>query len=391
MNASQVVMFLVTLGLGCLLGVYGRALVTKIKKPVSQDENVKHRLQLFLDSYSDDALDQFIRSLELTPETLPLHISIGKHFRTQGEVDRAIFMHQNLMAHPELSDKLSERVVYELAKDYQAAGLYDRAEALFKQLLNSKSYGLKSRKLLLNIFEREQDWQDAIGAASAIDLKRHPEFRVRLAQYHCELAEMHRQSRAVLDARQQLLHALSIDKACVRAYLELAKLERDQANYRQAIHYLRELVALSPADISLALPLFFECSRESDSFDQYQTYLQKVYQQTAQIQIVLAIVQVMQAQGHIQEADEYLSAKLSQAPSMPVLNALLQGRKAASHGVEASPLLALVTELAFKVQKDKAAYQCVQCGFSGQQLHWMCPSCKNWQSIKPVVEYETTA
>jgi len=382
-------LFILALALGWFLGFHSKQTRSRQEAALPRGEGVKHRLQLFLDSYTDDALDQFLHSLEVSPETLGLHISIGKHFRTQGEVEKAILVHQNLMSHPELSDQVSEPVVYELAKDYLVAGLYDRAEALLKQLLDSKAFRLKSRKLLLDIYERERDWDDAVSVGLTIDLKKNPEFKTRLAHYCCEIAEDERRNRALVDARRSLAKALSFDKTCVRAYLELAKLERDQGNYRASIKQLRELVALSPADTSLALPLLFECSEASDSFENYQSYLEHVYHQTGQVNVMLAIVEALLAQDKHDEAYQFLEAEALKSPSVSALDALLKHRAELEQGMS-EQTLTVMTEVIAKVRSDKAAYQCIQCGFSGQHLHWMCPSCKSWQTIKPLIEYETS-
>jgi len=31
------------------------------------------------------------------------------------------------------------------------------------------------------------------------------------------------------------------------------------------------------------------------------------------------------------------------------------------------------------------SYRCVECGYSGHSLIWLCPSCRTWGSIKPIV------
>ncbi len=31
-----------------------------------------------------------------------------------------------------------------------------------------------------------------------------------------------------------------------------------------------------------------------------------------------------------------------------------------------------------------ARYKCDNCGFVGKFLHWRCPSCKKWSSVKPI-------
>lgn len=104
---------LLAIAIGWLLGRNPQAFkkIQSAERPLN-----KHPLQLLFDSYNDEALDEFIHSLEVKPETLNLHLSIGKHFRQEGEVDKAILVHQNLLAHPQLSTKNSAPIIYELAK-----------------------------------------------------------------------------------------------------------------------------------------------------------------------------------------------------------------------------------------------------------------------------------
>jgi len=29
-------------------------------------------------------------------------------------------------------------------------------------------------------------------------------------------------------------------------------------------------------------------------------------------------------------------------------------------------------------------YRCDNCGFVGRTLHWSCPGCKRWNTVKPI-------
>ena len=29
-------------------------------------------------------------------------------------------------------------------------------------------------------------------------------------------------------------------------------------------------------------------------------------------------------------------------------------------------------------------YRCQQCGFTGKQIHWLCPGCKTWGTLHPI-------
>jgi Predicted N-acetylglucosaminyl transferase len=43
-----------------------------------------------------------------------------------------------------------------------------------------------------------------------------------------------------------------------------------------------------------------------------------------------------------------------------------------------------IKELTGRLLTNRSVYKCTQCGFDAKSLHWHCPSCKNWNTIKPV-------
>jgi len=374
------------LSLGWCVGRYSKQNSKKGVKDFQSPGNIKHRLQLLFDSYSDDSLDRFIHSLEVTPETLATHISIGNHFRVQGEVEKAILIHQNLMAHPELSDVASEAIIYELAKDYKAAGLFDRAESLLEQLSRSRQFGFKSLTLLLDIYEHEKDWNNALKKGKEIDLKRRPEIALRVAQYCCEIAEEKLRMNLFREAKSCFNQALTIHKMCIRAQLGLAQIALQNEEYSSAIQHLKQLSEISPENIVITLPLLLECTKKTNTFNQHQAYLNKLLMATGQLPVIQAIVESMVHQGERQKAKDFLLDTVRSSPSLVALNALF---KFNPEDLRSSvDILDIVADVLEQVSQEKATYKCVQCGFTGNQLHWICPSCKSWQSVKPVVEYE---
>ncbi len=388
METGLIWLFLfLALAIGWVLGLLSKskseASVLKYEAP----KEFKHRLQLLFDSYNDESLDQFIQSLEVSPETVAIHISIGKHFRTQGEVEKAILIHQNLMAHPELSEQASAPVIYELSKDYKVAGLFDRAESLLKQLSGIREYQLKSRKLLLEIYEQEKEWQNAIDTGLQMELRKHPELSLKVAYYCCELAQEQLSTNDVLAARQQLKKALSVNKYCIKAYMMLAELDMGQGDYRQAIVQLKRVAEYSPENISLILPLLLSCTQATDSYERYRDYLQLLLHETGQVNILLAIVESLRCEGRDAEALTYLKDRTVNAPSLTALYELLSHREPDDE--LSLDVISVITRVIEKMSQERVAYQCGQCGFSGSSLHWQCPSCKTWQSVKPCVEYES--
>src|ERR1700730_10561645 len=82
----------------------------------------------------DRALDMFLKLMEANADTIETHFSLGSLYRRRGEVERAIRIHQNLLARESLAPEHREQALLALAQDYLRAGLLDRAEVLFQQV-----------------------------------------------------------------------------------------------------------------------------------------------------------------------------------------------------------------------------------------------------------------
>ena len=113
-----------------------------------------------LNEQPDAALDSFIDSFDVNSDTLETHFALGVILRKRGEVDRAIRIHQNLLARPNLNLEQQHLVQFELALDYMSSGLLDRAEALFEDLSKSTFQKLKFKALekLVDIYQGESEW-----------------------------------------------------------------------------------------------------------------------------------------------------------------------------------------------------------------------------------------
>src|SRR5438045_2333328 len=145
-------------------------------------------LNFLLNEQPDKAIDAFIEIVTFDPETADLHFALGNLFRRRGETERAIRVHQNLLARPDLPLEQQVQARFELGQDYLKAGLLDRAEETFNQLSDT-SYSAQARRALLEIYQREKDWSRAIEAARALQDSGAGTRQREIAQFHCELAE----------------------------------------------------------------------------------------------------------------------------------------------------------------------------------------------------------
>ena len=134
-------------------------------------------LNFLLNEQPDKAIESFIEVVKVDPQTIDLHFALGSLFRRQGEIDRAIRMHQNLLDRSDLPADKRTMATYELAQDFHRAGLLDRAEELFTKL-NGSAFEHSALSHLISIYETEKDWGKAISATRRMEeLAKQPYFK----------------------------------------------------------------------------------------------------------------------------------------------------------------------------------------------------------------------
>src|SRR3990167_5674656 len=92
-------------------------------------------LNYLINEQPDKAVDLFLKLLAVDNETFETHLALGSLFRRRGEVERAIRIHQNLIARPQLNLNERKQALLALGQDYMSAGLFDRAERVFLEVI----------------------------------------------------------------------------------------------------------------------------------------------------------------------------------------------------------------------------------------------------------------
>lgn len=116
-------------------------------------------VNFLLSNQQDKAVDLFLDMLKEDTGTVEAHLTTGNLFRSRGEVDRAIRIHQTLMESASLTYEQRLLAVQQLGRDYMAAGLYDRAEDMFSQLVDETDFRIGALQQLLQIYRATSDWQ----------------------------------------------------------------------------------------------------------------------------------------------------------------------------------------------------------------------------------------
>jgi len=361
------------------LGSNGR----KARTTIADEESVRDRLQFLFTNYSDQAVENFVQSLAVNKETVSLHLSIGSHFRLKGETDRAILIHQNLLARPELPPRFSPQVTLELAKDYLNAGLLDRAEALLQELMGDRDYGRGASQQLIELYQQEKEWGKAGDVARALTKgDADPAMFKVLAYITCELAEDALRHDDRWSAQKLCRQALDYDQSCVRATLILMKLQIRQGSFKEAANQSLKVFDQNPEYGPEAVDRLMRLEHEHGDVGRLGKKLRKLYENYPSTSLLLALVESVERASGRPAAIDLLRQELEVRPSVRGLLRLVEmaGYEKGMTTDEGR----LVSRIGHLILSNRPIYRCASCGFSGQQLHWLCPSCKKWETIRPI-------
>jgi len=348
-------------------------------------------INYFLNEQPDKAIDVFIRMLELDSDTVEPHLALGNLFRRRGEVDRAIRIHQNLIARPNLDKSQRDQALLELGHDYLQAGLLDRAESLLEELVERDRANLPALRLLMRIYEQEKEWPNAIESARKIETVDSQSLRPVMAQYYCELAADHLKAGVYSEARKMLRRSLAQHPGCARALILHAQMDDRSQRYRAVVKSCRRVLQQSPEYLADVIGMLITAYRHLGRQRELETLIEANIADQPAIHPILLYADYLVATKGARAAVDYLDTYLHRQPSLHGLRRFLLLQMSDQDGVAAhdsgTDYRQSCLDILGRLLENSPLYLCKNCGFSSQQRHWQCPGCHHWESIEAVKGY----
>lgn len=347
-------------------------------------------LNFLLNEEPDRAIDVFTRLLEQTAVTPDSHrvladqiLRLGIEFRKRGETDRAIRLHQELIERESIGEQQRTDALLELGQDFQRAGMLDRAEQLFLELAGNRKYEPRVLPLLLEIYQQEREWDKAVHMAGKTGYAGAVPTNGAIAHYLCEMAETQCANGNPQGARELLQRALVEDRECARASILLGNMERDAGNHEAALVRYRQAAGQDIERLPQVLDSMVHCHAVLGSGDLLTAYLQDIIPLYDGILPVLVLADLLAREQGESEAAVFLRQQLGRRTSVRGLARLVETGDFPDT-VQDRELVSLVKQLVDRLQQDRPAYTCHECGFHGKTLHWQCPACRRWDTVRPV-------
>jgi lipopolysaccharide biosynthesis regulator YciM len=321
----------------------------------------------------DRALDMFLKLMDADADTIETHFSLGSLYRRRGEVERAIRIHQNLLAREALAPEHREQALLALAQDYLRAGLLDRAEGLLRQVSEVPRLRASALDALRGVYERQHEWQQALDVHRLLSRLETAPPRAVAAHYLCELASVALEHNATDSARAYLEAARAEVASFPRAAVLGARIAEREGDAPSAVQLLKTALCAAPNLLQEELPNLLRLTAPAARDAVLEELLRRIDARDADAARHLAFAVLSADLAGAQPARRLIETVFADDPILHAVS------RAAASPEDATRIAREVGALLAHAEK----YRCVECGFSGRSFYWHCPACHAWDSFEP--------
>jgi lipopolysaccharide biosynthesis regulator YciM len=341
-------------------------------------------INYLLSEQPDKALDVFLNYPEIDEYTADTFLLLGNLFRNRGEVTRALRVHQNLVARPDLSKTQRTSAMLALGEDFFSAGMLDRAESVFSELLKDDPKSSDACEPLRNIYEQLHEWDKAIEISQCAQQRGKTDHSRLIAHYYCELATQELQKNNLFRVEETIKQAAKVHPGSsriqvLRGDLAFARGQRKEAlaTYQKAILQDTRLMGMLFSQLINNFP-------EKDELENLYLFTQQAFAKTQDVRLFAYLLQLARKLGkltdmHIQVEEHLLKGK-------PTLNTLAYSTEVLS-SLWKDQGACEITQIQTALQRlaaNQPEFQCSHCGYKMHDYLWRCPACHQWDTVSNV-------
>jgi len=341
-------------------------------------------MNYLLSEQHDKALDTFLSMVSVNQDTAETHIILGNLFRNRGESDRAIRIHQNLIARPELKREIRQQCSIELAKDFLKAGFLDRAEIIFSKLAKEIEQPIQVLEYLKEIYEQEKEWKKAIEVSNKIQTINNIDMSDVISHYYCELAEFDltiSTEENIESAKKNITKAINYNKNSLRALILLADLSYLKKDYIDALKKYISILNKYPNYSYMIYEKLKKTYTRTGNKNNFSNFVSSFYNAKNPIELYSNLDSNLSAEIPSTELVEFyedgFSKDIISLTQLSEYIELISENKIAFDNQSLNNIKKCLQKYSVK----ESLHKCVSCGYTSIMHCWQCPSCHKWSTI----------
>jgi lipopolysaccharide biosynthesis regulator YciM len=202
---------------------------------------------------TDTVIDELRTVVEENIEDVEPYFALGAMFRSRGEHERAIRVHQALALRERDRRKLRHRAIYELGLDFRAAGMPRRATKAMEEVLLDEPGHEGALRALASLYEEQARFDEAAGLWQRLGKRRGEDTSKR--EHHLLVAAAQAAlARGDAESAKLALKAAQKLGESPHFFAAAAELAAARGNFRGTKERLRQALAAEPALAPHLLP-----------------------------------------------------------------------------------------------------------------------------------------
>jgi lipopolysaccharide biosynthesis regulator YciM len=372
---TTLLMSLIAAALLVMAALYWRQIQDdEVLEKQREDDRVSPLLRginFLLSDEPDLALQEMVQVARLRSEAADVYMALGEMFRAKGEIGRAVRIHQNILARPDVAKSLYLQAHLALGKDFQTGGLLDRALRQYEKALTLQSDHVGALEASLRIRELSSEWTEAEALLSRLEQIQGDSLHLHRAYLLAEMAASHVAEHPD-EAMRSAEKALALDRACAHAHIVLVTLYLNQSDFPKVEEALQQMWNAASEHVHLLLPTIL-ANRKFYQKHGYET-LMRFWQNGKDEELALTWLESIEKSEDLQK----LKRDIEFTPS--TLRASL--RLVAIESAEYESLSIHASQWRDQMKR----FVCHECGVEVVELRWQCPQCHAWGSMHAIRE-----
>ena len=336
-------------------------------------------INFILSDQTDKAIEEFTRAVSVDTETVETYVALGNLFRRNGEIERAIRIRQSIIVRPNLEAKVRLQALYDLGLDYRRGGFLERAANAFEEVLKTNPKQLDALRELALLYEETRDWDKAAQIQERIARINGNRPVNVIAHYHVEQGKDMADRGLYQQARSAFKKAISLDAACVDAYLHLGDLHVSEGKAKKALGVWHKLIDVAPNQIHLTFDRLIRVAAEMKDLKPVEAFLNDCAAADHNPLPHVALARLLADRGQIDRASDELKKALTLEPGLIEAHRQLGLLLLTSDRTDDA--LRAFRELLTNLTPTPGSFQCELCGFETGELMWRCPQCAAWDTM----------
>ena len=337
-------------------------------------------LDFLLNEEKNKAIDVLVKLSVNEPESVELQFAVGSLFRSNGEIQRALAVHQGLLDRPDLTNAQRNRAVLAVGEDFFKSGMYDRAEDFLKRV-GGREYGPHALRLLIDLYVNQNEWHQAVHVANQLQFATGRSNSREIAHFMVEISMEHHAEGEYNKAIDWLRKALTVESSAPRPRVILGEILKSQGRYLEAIHEWGQLELESVSYIGLVADALIEChdklGTKIQCLEKFKQLVESSPNRDLLIRTFKMSIEIEGEEAAYSLARDFLRRTSDLEWAIPILNSLKNDITEASMAD-----MDLLIEMATQYRQDEG-HICDSCGFRAHAHYWRCPACRLWDTYAP--------